>query len=143
MFRTTGAIRWPGGEAYPRGVGRTWGCASHEEFLLAEGGTLPDRQSRLTRARITGARAWLQHLAAALQAEWPETPPDFQSLTARWLSDGAERLEALELEEQAVVEREGLAGDPQMDARRVTLPSFKKDIALKIKCARSSNSTTR
>ena len=29
--------------------------ALHEEFLLAESGTLPDRQTRLTRVRITGS----------------------------------------------------------------------------------------
>ncbi|MCB0873257.1 MAG: hypothetical protein H6531_02670 [Actinobacteria bacterium] len=98
--------------------------ALHEEFLLAESGTLPDRQTRLTRVRITGIRAWLQHLATAIAAEWESSPPDFPSTMQRWINQGSERLEALELEEQAQVEREGLAGDPQVDARRVTLAAY-------------------
>ena len=64
--------------------------ALHEEFLLAESGTLPDPQSRLE----------------------------------RWVATGAERLEALELEEEAAVERAGLSGDAQADARRVTLGAY-------------------
>lgn len=98
--------------------------ALHEEFLLAESGTLPDRQSRLTRARIVGARAWLRHLAAALAAEWRMGPPDMQGRLERWVAVGAERLEALELEEEAAVEREGISGDAQADARRVTLGAY-------------------
>lgn len=98
--------------------------ALHEEFLLAESGTLPDRQSRLTRARVVGARAWLRHLAAALGAEWGFGPPDLQSRLERWVATGAERLEALELEEEAAVERAGLSGDAQADARRVTLGAY-------------------
>jgi len=98
--------------------------ALHEEFLLAESGTLPDRQSRLTRARIVGARAWLRHLAAALAAEWRVGPPDLQGRLERWVATGAERLEALELEEVAAVEREGISGDAQADARRVTLGAY-------------------
>ncbi|MFN8109915.1 MAG: hypothetical protein U0Y82_08720 [Thermoleophilia bacterium] len=98
--------------------------ALHEEFILAEGGTLPDRQSRLTRARQVGARAWLRHLAAAVATEWGQGPPDLQPRLERWVSANPERLEALELEEQAAVEREGLAGDADIDARRVTLGAY-------------------
>jgi hypothetical protein len=98
--------------------------ALHEEFLLAESGTLPDRQSRLTRARTVGARAWLRHLAGSLAAEWRVGPPDLQSRLERWVATGAERLEAMELEEEAAVEREGLSGDAQADARRVTLGAY-------------------
>jgi len=95
--------------------------ALHEEFLLAESGTLPDRHARLDRARRVGARAWLRHLAAAVRAEWDGGPPDLQQRLERHVMTGAERLEALELEEEAMLEREGLAGDPEADARRVTL----------------------
>lgn len=98
--------------------------AIHEEFLLAESGTLPDRQARLDRARIVGARAWLRHLAGALRAAWDGGPPDLQQRLERYVMAGAERLEALELEEEAAVQREGLSGDAQADARRVTLASY-------------------
>lgn len=95
--------------------------ALHEEFLLAESGTLPTRQARLESARVVGARAWLRHLAAALRASWDGGPPDLQARLERRVMTGAERLEALELEEEAELEREGLSGDEQADARRVTL----------------------
>lgn len=98
--------------------------AIHEEFLLAEMGTLPDRQARLDRARIVGARAWLRHLAAALRAAWDGGPPDLQQRLERYVMTGAERLEALELEEEAALQLEGLSGDEQADARRVTLASY-------------------
>ncbi len=93
----------------------------HEEFMLAEQGTLPDRHSRLTGARRAGARAWLRHLAASLASVWDGGPPDFQQQLERQVQGARERLEQLELEEYAALEREGLSGDAEADARRVTL----------------------
>jgi len=95
--------------------------ALHEEFLLAEGGTLPDRQARLERIRAVGARAWLRHVAAALQAEWAGAPEGMQSRLELWVARNRDRLEALELEESAALEREGISGDVDADRRRVTL----------------------
>jgi hypothetical protein len=98
--------------------------ALHEEFLLAEGGTLPDREARLERIRAVGARAWLRHVAAALQAEWPSAPAGMQSRLELWVPRNADRLEALELDEAAVLEREGISGDADADRRRVTLGAY-------------------
>lgn len=100
--------------------------ALHEEFMLAEGGTLPDRHTRLTRARATGARAWLRHLAAALRAGWGGGPPDMQTRLEQHVTGNRDRLEALELEEYAALEREGLSGDAEADARRVTLAAYSR-----------------
>jgi len=96
----------------------------HEEFLLAEGGTLPDRQARLERIRAVGARAWLRHVAAALQAEWPGAPRGMQAQLELWVARGRDRLEALELEEDAALERDGISGDVDTDRRRVTLTAY-------------------
>lgn len=93
----------------------------HEEFLEAERGSLPDRHGRLTSARRAAARAWLRHLAASLAMRWDGGPPDFQQQLERQVQGARERLEQLELEEQATLERQGLAGDAEADARRVTL----------------------
>lgn len=98
--------------------------ALHEEFILAEGGSLPDRQGRLERIRAVGARAWLRHLAAALQAEWAGAPEGMQGKLELWIARGGARLEALELEEQAALERDGISGDVDADRRRVTLGSY-------------------
>lgn len=98
--------------------------ALHEEFLLAEGGTLPDRQARLERIRAVGARAWLRHLAAALQAEWGGAPAGMQAKLELWVARGRDRLEALELEEDAALERAGISGDVDADRRRVTLSAY-------------------
>jgi hypothetical protein len=98
--------------------------ALHEEFLLAEGGTLPDRQARLDRIRAVGARAWLRHLAAALQAEWAAAPAGMQAKLELWVARGRDRLEALELEEDAALERAGISGDVDADRRRVTLSAY-------------------
>lgn len=101
----------------------------HEEFLEAESGTLPDRHTRLTKARLAGARAWLRHLAAALRASWDQGPPDLQSQLERRVQGSRERLEAMQLEEEAALEKEGLSGDAEADARRVTLGAYSRVFA--------------
>jgi hypothetical protein len=98
--------------------------ALHQEFLLAESGTLPDRNARLDRIRAVGARAWLRHLAGALQAEWAAAPPGLQGALEAYVARGGDRLEALELEETAALEREGISGDADADQRRVTLGAY-------------------
>jgi hypothetical protein len=98
--------------------------ALHQEFLLAESGTLPDRQARLERIRAVGARAWLRHLAAALQSEWEAAPVGMQGRLEVWLAGNGDRLEALELEEAAALEREGISGDADADQRRITLGAY-------------------
>ena len=95
--------------------------AIHEEFILAEGGTLPDRSARIARARTASARAWMRHLAQAVAAELPGTPPDLADRLTVWMNGNGERLEALVLEEQAVLERRGASGDPQADRRDAEL----------------------
>lgn len=95
--------------------------AIHEEFILAEGGTLPDRPARIARARTASARAWMRHLAGAVAAELPGTPPDMPERLTVWMNANGERLEALVLEEQAVLERRGASGDPVADQRDVEL----------------------
>jgi hypothetical protein len=98
--------------------------ALHEEYLLAEGGTLPDRQARLERIRAVGARAWLRHVAAALQTEWAGAPEGLQARLELWVARNRDRLEALELEESAALERDGISGDVDADRRRVTLGAY-------------------
>ena len=95
--------------------------AIHEEFILAEGGTLPDRSARIARARTASARAWMRHLAQAVAAELPGAPPDLADRLTVWMNGNGERLEALVLEEQAVLERRGASGDPQADRRDAEL----------------------
>jgi hypothetical protein len=95
--------------------------AIHEEFLLAEGGTLPDRATRIERARAASARAWMRHLARAVAAEWPGVAPDLPDRLDRWGNENRERLEALVLEEAGFAERRGASGDPHADRRDVDL----------------------
>ena len=49
------------------------------------------------------ARAWMRHLAQALAAELPGAPPDLPERLTVWMNANGERLEALVLEEQAVL----------------------------------------
>ena len=95
--------------------------AIHEEFLLAEGGTLPDRATRLERARGASARAWMCHLGRAVAAEWPGGTPDMPGRLDVWRTENRERLEALVLEEEGFAERRGASGDPGADRRDVEL----------------------
>ena len=95
--------------------------AIHEEFLLAEGGTLPDRATRIERARGASARAWMRHLAASLSETWPGAGPDLPDRMKRWNAAHPERLEAFTLEELAVLERRGASGDPHADQRDAEL----------------------
>jgi hypothetical protein len=91
--------------------------ALHEEFMLAEGGTLPDRATRIGRARQASARAWMRHLGRALAAEWDGAEPDLAERIERWRAEHRERREALALEEEALAERRGASGDPIADER--------------------------
>jgi hypothetical protein len=93
----------------------------HEEFLLAEGGMLPDPGERLERLRTTLARAWMRHIARGLAAVWPGAPPDLATQIDTWIAGGGERLEALTLDERRRLERRGLSGDPDSDRRTVDL----------------------
>jgi hypothetical protein len=95
--------------------------AIHEEFLLAEGGTLPDRATRIERARGASARAWMRHLGHATAEVWSGADPALPEKMKRWSADHPERLEAHVLEEQAVLERRGASGDPHADQRDADL----------------------
>lgn len=63
----------------------------------------------------------MRHLAHAVAAELPGTPPDMPERLTVWMNANGERLEALVLEEQAVLERRGASGDPVADQRDVEL----------------------
>lgn len=95
--------------------------AIHEEFMLAESGMLPDRATRIERARGASARAWMRHMAHALVNTWSEADPDLPEKMKRWNADQPERLEALVLEEQAILDRRGASGDPHADNRDADL----------------------
>ncbi|MGD9573217.1 MAG: hypothetical protein AB7V62_15145 [Thermoleophilia bacterium] len=97
--------------------------AIHEEFILAEGGTLPDRAARVARARSASATAWLRFLARAVEAEAPAAAGTGDAV-GRLVSSGRERLEALVLEERAAYERRGASGDPEADARDAELSAW-------------------
>lgn len=100
--------------------------AIHEEFMLAEGGTLPDRATRIERARGASARAWTRHLGRGLTAVWPEAEPDLAERLERWTASRRERLEALVLEERAAAERRGASGDPRADDRDAELAAHSR-----------------
>lgn len=93
--------------------------ALHLEFIEAEGGVMPSREMRHERARAASVRAWLRHLARALEAELP-APGVAARLEQRF---NPERLEALVLEAQAVTERRGRA-HPDVDSRRDQLVAW-------------------
>ncbi|MGI9538826.1 MAG: hypothetical protein ACR2N6_01600, partial [Miltoncostaeaceae bacterium] len=62
----------------------------------------------------------LRHLARALEACWDGARDGLAVDLEKWATGHVERIEALELEEQATLERVG-RGDPETDARHVTL----------------------
>ena len=91
----------------------------HLEFIEAEGGVLPTREERVFRARAASVRAWLRHLARALEAEI-NAPALSTRIERRFVP---ERLEALVLEANAATERRGRAS-PEVDARRDQLAAW-------------------
>ena len=95
--------------------------AIHEEFMLAESGELPDRETRIERARAASARAWLRHLGQAIAAVWDRAPEGAAPQLEKAATSSVERVEALRLEEEAVLERRGVSGDPDDDHRRAFL----------------------
>ena len=97
--------------------------AIHEEFILTEGGTLPDRSARIARARTASARAWMRHLAQAVAAELPGAPPaDFGRRVAAWsrAAEGRRR----EVEREAVEAWGAVAQGPEMTAARESAPEL-------------------
>jgi hypothetical protein len=113
--------------------------AVHMEFLAAESGELPDRDTRLGRAREASMRAWLRHLARAVAAELPGAPADLVERLERYTAAHQERREAYELEEEALLERVGRSNDPDADRRDVGLAShaalFAEALAAETGCA--------
>jgi hypothetical protein len=95
--------------------------AVHEEFLLAEGGALPDLPTRIARARGASARAWMRHLGRGLEGVWDGADPGMAARVERWSAAHRERLEALVLEERAAAARRGASADPEADARDAEL----------------------
>jgi hypothetical protein len=113
--------------------------AVHMEFLAAESGDLPDRDTRLGRAREASIRAWLRHLVRAAGAEMPGAPPDLVGRMERYMAAQQERREAYELEEGALLERVGRSNDPEADHRDVSLAAhcalFAEALAAETGCA--------
>jgi hypothetical protein len=95
-----------------------------QEFMAAEGGVLPNPEERLDRARAASARAWLSHLAAAIEANWADAPAGLGETMTNYLVAGDERLEALRLDEEARAEQRGRAADPNDERREVELRSL-------------------
>lgn len=71
---------------------------THEVFLLAESGAMPDEGERRSRARAATARAWMTHIAASLEPVWAPAPPGLGDSVDRWFSENGERLEVIELD---------------------------------------------
>jgi len=95
-----------------------------QEFMAAEGGMLPNPDERVDRARAASARAWLSHLAAAIEASWDGAPAGLGDTMTAYLVAGDERLEALRLDEEARAEQRGRAADPGDERREVELRSL-------------------
>jgi hypothetical protein len=70
---------------------------THQVFLLAESGVMPDVGDRRSRARAATARAWMIHIAASVGEVWDEAPPDLGGTVERWFGANTERLEVIEL----------------------------------------------
>lgn len=101
----------------------------HQEFLLAEGGTLPTRVERVARARDASGRAWLRYLGLAFGATWPGAGDDLGGRIETALAGRAERLEAMQIEEAAGLERLGRGGDPEADRRLLELAAQRRMFA--------------
>jgi hypothetical protein len=70
---------------------------THQVFLLAESGMMPDVGDRRSRARAATARAWMIHIAASVGEVWDGATPDLGSAVERWFGANTERLEVIEL----------------------------------------------
>ena len=70
---------------------------THQVFLLAESGMMPDVGDRRSRARAATARAWMIHIAASVGEVWDGATPDLGSAVERWFAANTERLEVIEL----------------------------------------------
>lgn len=93
---------------------------THQVFLLAESGAMPDETERRSRARAATARAWMTHIGASLEPVWASAPLGLGSSVETWFATNGERLEILELDLAARVSA-GPIDDDDTRARRVDL----------------------
>jgi hypothetical protein len=70
---------------------------THQVFLLAESGLMPDEADRRSRARAATAQAWMTHIAASLGVVWRDGPPDLGERVEQWFASNGERREVIEL----------------------------------------------
>jgi hypothetical protein len=93
---------------------------THQVFLLAESGAMPDETERRSRARAATARAWMTHIGASIEPAWPQAPADLGTSVEDWFATNGERLEIIELELARRIAA-GPIDDSETRARRVDL----------------------
>ncbi len=93
---------------------------THQVFLLAESGAMPDETERRSWARAATARAWMTHIGASIEPAWPQAPGDLGTSVEKWFATNGERLEIIELELARRV-ADGPIDDYETRARRVDL----------------------
>lgn len=93
---------------------------THQVFLLAESGAMPDETERRSRARAATARAWMTHVGASLEPVWAPAPMGLGTSVEAWFAANGERLEILELDLATRV-AEGPIDDYDTRERRVDL----------------------
>jgi hypothetical protein len=93
---------------------------THEVFLLAESGGMPDETERRGRARAATARAWMTHIGASIEPVWHQAPVGLGEMIERWFAVNGERLEVIELALATLI-ADGPIDDYDTRARRVDL----------------------
>ncbi len=93
---------------------------THQVFLLAESGAMPDESERRSWARAATARAWMTHIGASIEPAWPPAPAGLGESVEKWFATNGERLEIIELELARRI-ADGPIDDYETRARRVDL----------------------
>lgn len=71
---------------------------THQVFLLAESGEMPDETQRRAWARAATAQAWMTHIGASLEVVWRESPAGLGDSLEAWFANNGERREVIEMD---------------------------------------------
>lgn len=91
---------------------------THQVFLLAESGEMPDEAQRRAWARAATAQAWMTHIGSSLEVVWRDAPAGLGDSLEAWFASNGERREVIEMDLASRLASRGIEDDETRARRR-------------------------